>query len=455
VLDAWEAYHRVDSPTDYPIQHEVAAYRVAVAAPTVPALGLRTMVLSSDRPHRPGVSRRAAPDGGAGDGRAGSVAVSGKRLVSRVWDVASSGAPRGASGAGAFAAQEPNGRTFDDLVRLWSDRDEGDTYTFDPVAGDAPIPARFSPPKPVWPGPLIAVVARRFRIRDRASGVVYARLDAGSRLIRFIVEGENGASRHRLRVGFRLPRGTRPLAHVADAQYGPIVRERREWREQDYPRERPVRTAPLHRWVSVPGAFTVFARGAFEYELTDDGILAITILRSVEDLSRGDLSERPGHAGWPAATPLARDAGAFRVELALAADTATPASPAAEWAALETLAEEFHTPMAGWTLGSGIEVPEVVPGPELRGAGLVVKAVKAAEEAPGLVLRCVNVTGEPVRGAWRLPFGVREARRARLDEATQGAEAIEPTATPGTTETIVEIEVPPRGISTIVVIPVA
>jgi alpha-mannosidase len=207
--------------------------------------------------------------------------------------------------------------------------------------------------------------------------------------------------------------------------------------------------------VSVPGAFTVFARGAFEYELTDDGILAITMLRSVEDLSRGDLRERPGHAGWPTATPLARELGAFRVELAVAADTVTPASPAADWAALETLAEEFHAPVAGWTLRSGIEVPEAVRGPELFGVGLVAKAVKPAEREPGLVLRCVNVTGEPVSGAWRLPFRVREARRARLDETTEVAETTEAAETAGTTETIVEILVPPRGIGTIVVIPAA
>src|SRR5439155_716194 len=62
----------------------------------------------------------------------------------------------------------------------------------------------------------------------------------------------------------------------------------------------------------------LLAPGFFEYEWTSRGDLIMTLLRAVGELSRGDLPTRPGHAGWPTATPLAQCLGPCRVELALA-----------------------------------------------------------------------------------------------------------------------------------------
>jgi hypothetical protein len=62
----------------------------------------------------------------------------------------------------------------------------------------------------------------------------------------------------------------------------------------------------------------VFAPGFFEYEWTRRGDLLITVLRAVGELSRGDLSERPGHAAWPTPTPEAQEPGLHTLELALA-----------------------------------------------------------------------------------------------------------------------------------------
>lgn len=396
VLDRFETYERLDSPDHYPKQDEVVAYRVALRSGTVPALGLRSYGVDEGRPKSP-----VADFVGAGRGRLWSA-----------WCRLSAGA------GGGFTLQVRKGkRTFEHLGLIESEGDEGDTYTFEPTLENAPAPASWSRPRVRWRGPLIAVLAREFQLGERVRGTLSVRLDAASRLIRVVVEGENRAGQHRLRVLFPLPWSVAGVPHVADMQYGPVVRTRRKYDTRDFVREWPVATAPLHRYVSVPGGLTVFPRGLFEYELRADGVLAVTLFRAVGELSREDLAARPGHAAWPAATPDAQELGPFRAELALAMDTVGPESSADRWDAIERLAEEFHAPLAGRMLRYGIDVPHSVAGPELRGRGLVFKALKPAEAIDGMVLRCVNVLDRPTRGQWALPFRGKRAFRARLDES--------------------------------------
>lgn len=395
VLARYEAHERVDSPTDYPHQDVVTAYRVALWPGWIPSLGLRAYRVVAGAPG----ARVRHP-----------VRVDGDRLVMR-WGTV------GADPEGGFAAiMRDRERSFAGLASMESERDEGDTYTFQPVEGDRPMAARWGSVRSVYDGPLLATLARDFVIGRRARGTVYARLDAGSRLLRFIVEGTNLAGQHRLRVRFPLPDSAATDLTVADMQYGPVVRQCRRLDVRRFRREWPVAAAPMHGYVSVPGGHTVFARGLFEYELTADRAIAVTVLRAVGELSRGDLTARPGHAGWPTATPDANELGRFRAEFAVASATVGPHSTALEWDRVERMAEEFHVPLAALMLRYGIDVPRAVEGPALTGSGLVFKALKPAEEGNALILRCVNVTAEPARGVWAFPFVVTRAHRARLDE---------------------------------------
>jgi mannosylglycerate hydrolase len=244
------------------------------------------------------------------------------------------------------------------------------------------------------------------------------RLDAGSRIVRLVVEGYNLAGDHRLRVTFPLPATSDRT--VADMQFGPVTRDVGRDDGQRYAMEWPVTTAPMHRYVSVAGGggtgVTVFSRGLFEYEPTDDGRLAVTIHRSVGQLSRDGLPARPGHAGWPVATPDAQELGPFRVELGVAFTAAADPGSPSTWHRLERLAEEFHASLAGMMLRHAIDPPETVPGPALLGEGLVFKVLKTAERGDAMVLRCVNVTSQPVRGVCRWPAAMSKAAKARLDE---------------------------------------
>jgi alpha-mannosidase len=257
-----------------------------------------------------------------------------------------------------------------------------------------------------------------------------------------VVEGTNIRRNHRLRIVFPL----RARVATADMPYGPVTRPRVEFAPADFPGEWPATTAPMHRYVCAGGS-TILGRGLNEYELLPDGKIAITLLRAVGDLSRGRLRARPGHAGWPTATPGAQELGAFRAELAVFARSAGEEDGAPAWTAVERGADEFHAPLVGRMLRWGINVPAVIAGPELLGRGFAFKALKPRDDGPGVVLRCVNLTRQRREGRWRWPGPVGRAFRARLDETV--LREIRPA--PNRTE--VTFDAQPREIVSIVVEP--
>jgi alpha-mannosidase len=394
VLYGYRGYERMDSPFDYPLQDEVAAVRVALMARDVPALGLRALAVRANA-ESPSVQE--------------SVRANGRALTGPWCDVVS-------DRRGGFAlVDRVRGTRYPALATVMSERDAGDLYTHQPEPNARPQWAAWGNVRRVWGGPLIASLARDFHIGGRVRGTMYARLDAGSRLVRFVVEGRNDQGDHRLRVVFPSPRarGTRA---VADMHYGPVARDRYDWSADEHPLEWPVDTAPMHRYVSVAEGLTVFARGLYEYELLRNGAIAITLFRAVDNLSRDDLPARPGHAGWPVPTPDAGERGVFRAELAVATMGIELGSSVAQWDELERLSEEFHAPMAGWMIRHGVAVPKRVQGPELSGDGLVLKSVKRSESGGAIVLRVANPVNAPVSGRWTCPFAIKQVRRVRLDE---------------------------------------
>ncbi len=135
-------------------------------------------------------------------------------------------------------------------------------------------------------------------------------LDAGARRVDVRVLVDNQARDHRLRV--LCETGTRSLTHVAGAAFAWLDRDTRvaprpSWIEQ------PTAERALHDLVAVEGAtrgLAIGVDGLREYAVLHDGrTIAITLLRAVGFLSRGDLPERKGHAGPALATPSAQCIG--------------------------------------------------------------------------------------------------------------------------------------------------
>ena len=332
------------------------------------------------------------------------------------------------------------GVAIDDLLAFEDVGDAGDLYTHSPI-GRVLHAAWFRGARVLHRGPLRGTLeavwtlrvpaARRAPDEDDPRDVRPARagrhvevdvtvrlsLDAGSDVLRIDVTGENRARDHRLRVVLRT--GVAGDAHWADAAFGPVRRAPLDVPPEDRAHEAPPPTAPLHRWVARDGAahtVAVVSDGLAEYEATADGGVAVTLVRAVGELSRDDLPERPGHAGWPTPTPDAQSLHRFAARLAL---VALPPWSRATLDALERAADDVLLPLRGATLRSALRQPAPSAGVELEGEGLVFGALKDADDGDGFVLRCVNAWDAAVDGAWRVAVPCTRARLARLDETPE------------------------------------
>lgn len=338
------------------------------------------------------------------------------------------------------------GREVDALLSFEDVGDAGDLYTHSP-AGRAVTAAWFEGARVVHRGPLRGEIECRWRMRVPAalraleSGsdppvrparggrpveiplTVALTLDAGAPFLRVRITGSNTARDHRLRVVFAGGLATPRV--FADAAFGPVERVPPAVPADETAAELPPPTAPLHRFVSLftpDSGITLVSDGLAEYEARADGSVAVTLVRAVSELSRNDLPERHGHAGWPVSTPEAQCLGPFEARFGV-----FPHGPRTPELldAVERVADDVLVPLVGTTLRSALAVPAPSLGAELTGTGLAFGAVKASELGDWTVARCVNVTDADVDGRWRFGFPIREAQLARLDETPLGPATID------------------------------
>lgn len=412
VLDRRTGLERLDAPRHYPDQDEVDHIRIALRAPNVPGLGLAHAAVAPGRPRASG-----RPDAG---GVGGGAVVKGRALVNHWIEVT-------LESTGALALHDRRtGQRFSDLLRLEDGGDAGDTYTFCPAAGDRVLRAQGRIKlRRIAAGPLVAALEARFDVGRRAGVRLVVIVYADSPMIRCILDVDNRAPWHRLRA--RVPTGLAGAPAIAGTAFGAVARPPVAVDPAAYPLETPVATAPAHGFVATASAargLAVLAPAFFEYEWTSGGDLLVTVLRSVGELSRADLPTRPGHAGWPTPTPLAQYPGHSRMELAL-----VPVSqPEVERGdVLPVLWEDAFLPVRGFWLRDAGDLTVAPVDIVLEGAGLVLSAVKPAQQGSPLVLRCYNATDRPAAGAWRFGAGegVKSAHRVRADERESVALVLE------------------------------
>jgi membrane-associated phospholipid phosphatase len=233
-------------------------------------------------------------------------------------------------------------------------------------------------------------------------------LDAGQRRVDVRLQVDNRARDHRLRV--LCGTGTRALTHQAGAAFALLERSnrfeiRRRWIEP------PTAEACLHDFVAVKGATKGLALGVDglrEYSvLHDGGTIAITLLRAVGFLSRGDLPERRGHAGPELATPSAQCLGtrAYRYTL-IPLDGETDVPRAARW-----VREWLSPPL----VVSGDGRPRTFVSFVDPQTPLVLTALRAEPDG-ALIVRIANPQREDAVGALRFDRAIRASRPVDLRE---------------------------------------
>ena len=355
---------------------------------------------------------------------------------------------------GSLLLTTPSGAVYSGMARLVDQGDGGDTYDFSPVGEERPLVLEDEPVVEVLQqGPITAGMEVRFESRlpawleaDRtrrslATVNVPVRMqvwvETGSDAVRVKTTIGNAVRDHRMRAVFPcLPVTESPVDSRTTPSLWvdtPFAVERRQtqpvggsdWEQQ------PGSIQPHLNWVGLgtdASAIAVTADGLHEHEVVETAngqAIALTLLRSVGWLSRGDLLTREGQAGPMIETPEAQCTGtgtfeyAFRLfdsEQQLRSSVPSLSDPLLQPLTVATentperLAEVTRRAHAGYdrTRCSYIN---------LEGTDFVLSACTKAANAAGLVVvRFYNSRNEPVTQRVQVAPFVIACNRALLSE---------------------------------------
>lgn len=340
-----------------------------------------------------------------------------------------------------IVTDKQTGAVFTGLNRFVDGGDIGDLYTYCPPAHDSLIIKPQEPPKIElvssepraimrisgrWSLPSACSYTRTERSTHITTCLIVSEISLipGGRRIDIHTSVENKVKDHRLRVAFPVPfkvesayaEGTfevrsRPIAAPRPADIS-------EWLEE------PVNTFPQKRFVDVSNGtigLGVLNRGLPEYEIVEDEpgqvAVAVTLLRCVEWLSRGDLSTRRGHAGPMEHTPEGQCLGHHEFDYALVPHSGN-------WEAEEALvlreAQAFNTPVRALvTEQHEGQLPSRATLVEVEPRELVVSAIKQSETGQGVIVRVYNPLSHAVEASLRPGFACSKAFVANLQEEQQ------------------------------------
>ncbi len=315
------------------------------------------------------------------------------------------------------------GDIFTGLNRFVDGGDVGDLYNYSAPEHDTLVRAPVEPPKieVMHTESLSVILHVTTRIAlpeccadnrtERSSNTVVCTVASaitlfpGVRRISIHTHVDNKVKDHRLRVLFPLPyriteaaaEGTFEVRMRPITQ--PIAGDVAQWIET------PVNVFPQKRFVDVSNGISglaVLNRGLPEYEVVQEGpgknsmAIALTLLRCVEWLSRGDLPTRRGHAAPMEYTPEAQCLGQHEFDYALIPHSGT-------WQADDALvlreAQAFNIPVHTRTIvteqhdGS---LPAHATFVNVEPRSLVVSAVKRSNDGRGFVVRVYNPLSEIV-----------------------------------------------------------
>jgi alpha-mannosidase len=385
-------------PVRVKLLHERAGIDLECCMEDVPAFGWKRVVLRKG--DGPAPEERSTVTAGSADAASESAGV-------RI-EVRSDGTVDVAFGERRFAG----------LLGVEDVGDRGDSYDFDAVGEDATrlegvAVERFTHEAGIAglrverrlsvPARLGADRTTRSEERATLRLVSELRLARGVSRVDVALRLWNGAEDHRLRLLFPVGAGIArcDASTTFDvAQRGGPLPDDAGWVQRAVP------TFPQQGFVHANG-LSVAAFGLPEAELLEapeGSAIAITLLRAVGNLSRHDLRTRPGPAGPGTETPGAQCRGELRARLSL--------FPGLDASA----ARDAELPLRAVPAGSEPLAPEGAPLLSLESSGLVLSALKPAEQGAGLVVRVLNPSDEAMEARLRLGFPFTDAESVRLDE---------------------------------------
>jgi hypothetical protein len=304
---------------------------------------------------------------------------------------------------------------------LQDEGDRGDLYHFDGVA-PAITPTRVSA-QVTEAGPLRArlVIEQELALpqgltADRTRRAADPRmttilttvtLTAGSRIVELTTTLDNQAPDHRLRALVQAPFSAERL----DVDQGiAVVARPLDTASLGAGVERPAPTGQHHRFFDATDGrrgVAMLSRGLPEHEVVrDDGktVLALTLLRSVGWLSRGDLAVMDHAAGPILPTPAAQELGPHRFEYGVVLH-------AGDWLAGGVMddARAFGSPPLVVTPSGTHKVPAARALCEVAPAAVTLQSVTPAETGRGVVVRVVNNSPTAQAAALRPGFSAAEA----------------------------------------------
>lgn len=327
------------------------------------------------------------------------------------------------------------------IGRLVDEGDRGDTYTWDPVAGDEPVHAVLRSThtrtgrargelriRADLDLPVALTPDRAARSTDTVTVPVEILVTAwrGVPGISCTVSWDNVTRDHRLR--WHLPAAGPVTAWTADGLYslvtrpvGPVIGDL----PTDAGFEAEIGVAPVQGVAALGEGdhrVAVLCAGLPEVQGLDTGELAVTLLRGVGWLSRFDVTARTAGAGPQLATPGAQCPGpqSFTLGLRWGGDVADDLDLVAAGA-------EHRSPLTAlqvYASARGLpEAPDI-----LAVSGAIVTAWKRAEDGEGSVLRLCNPTATTRRVEVTGTFlaSVRDVELSEFDERRGAPSPVRP-----------------------------
>ncbi len=321
-------------------------------------------------------------------------------------------------------AVEMGGQRWEGLFGVEDIGDRGDSYDFEPVGNPEFLaPRSITVNRVRHPGGVQHLTVERvFSIPEsldstretRSQDLVDVTVDVhvvvgpGVRHVRGEVRVDNRALDHRLRVA--LPTGEPTQSCAAGTTFDVVERSTEPLDATGWMHRAP--DTFCQQGLVAANGLCVVAPGLPEAELTPEGIIFLTLVRSVGWLARYDLPTRPIPAGPAIEAPGAQVQGEFVAPFVLLADAG--------------LAEAFDVNCGFTGVIAGPE-PLLDPGTsllEIDDDRILLSALKPADDDEGLILRLLNPTDESLEVAVELGFEVTDVESVRLDEVTPDGDVI-------------------------------